>query len=747
MNINFTVCLITRNESKTLPRLAESLKEFQAQGGEVCMLDTGSIDGTSDIGRSFGWNVQEVGEKYLYVVSKEEADAINNTFVIEGEQKVVKEGDKYFDFSSARNAAAEMATNDMISCVDADEIFSKMDIDKIQEHITNGITQFEYNFVFAHDQYGAETIKFVQSKFYDRRKLQWVGIIHEVLQGDGNRLFMTEDVFKLEHWQNQETNRGGYLKGLAIDCFRHPDADRNSHYFARELFWANRPKSAIKEFERHVAMNRWPAERAQSMIFIGDCYGKLNKPEKQCEWYSKAFYFDSSRRESLIKLARFFQYNKNYLAAKAMTVAALEIPWGAFYGNDLAHYTTSTCEILYDVSGWTGDVERSKKYLLEALSYQPQNQKYLYDTRYYFEYFDRAIEGWMTFPELTWLYETAKGLSSIAEIGSWKGRSTHALLSGCSGTVTAIDYFEGSKEEHDGTNERFLEETQKTYETFMKNVGEFKNLEVMKLSSAHALQHIEDKQYEMVFIDAGHSYEEVLQDIKDWLPHAKYIICGHDYSDKFPGVMKAVNEIFGDVQHADTIWYKILKPKVSFILPTLHSRPEGLKRCLESIKDLNFPQCLIEIKVVHDYPRLGVAKRVEQGVNETTGEYIVYASDDTEFTRESLSEALKETYSLVAFNTGNVLPDDGNICEHFMIRRDMLLKIDNQIFDTDFHHVGVDNLLWQKCKKLNEAVRCDKAIVKHYHFTQGAEFDDTYKLGWSTVEDDRALLAIKLKQL
>lgn len=46
-----------------------------------------------------------------------------------------------------------------------------------------------------------------------------------------------EEIFKLEHWQNPETNRGGYLKGLAVDCFQHQEKDRNSHYFSREMFW------------------------------------------------------------------------------------------------------------------------------------------------------------------------------------------------------------------------------------------------------------------------------------------------------------------------------------------------------------------------------------------------------------------------------------------------------------------------------------------------------------------------------
>ena len=83
-----------------------------------------------------------------------------------------------------------------------------------------------------------------------------------------------------------------------------------------------------------------------------------------------------------------------------------------------------------------------------------------------------------------------------------------------------------------------------------------------------------------------------------------------------------------------------------------------------------------------------------------------------------------------------------------MIRRDIIEKI-GEVFDTDFWHVGVDNLLKAKMDKLGIFRRADKAIVNHFHFTKGAEMDEVYKIGWDKVkvEEDRALLAKKLKEL
>ena len=47
--MNFSVVMIAKNEVKTLPRMFRSLREFQARGGKIVILDTGSTDGTLEI--------------------------------------------------------------------------------------------------------------------------------------------------------------------------------------------------------------------------------------------------------------------------------------------------------------------------------------------------------------------------------------------------------------------------------------------------------------------------------------------------------------------------------------------------------------------------------------------------------------------------------------------------------------------------------------------------------------------------
>jgi predicted O-methyltransferase YrrM len=163
---------------------------------------------------------------------------------------------------------------------------------------------------------------------------------------------------------------------------------------------------------------------------------------------------------------------------------------------------------------------------------------------------ESQIPGWMDEKELGWLYETAKGVDSAVEIGSWRGRSTHAILSGCKGPVTAIDSW---------SNKAWVAQTyppMMAYREFMANVGHFENLTVMRMDSLQAVKAFEDKSVGMVFIDGDHTYKAFKADIEAWIPKAKKILCGHDYGViGCEGVKEVVDEMFeGKFNLCGSIW-------------------------------------------------------------------------------------------------------------------------------------------------------------------------------------------------
>ena len=69
--MNFSVCLIAKNEEKTLPRMIGSLKEFQSRGGEILLLDTGSTDNTAKVAEELGCIVYKVDDKFKINIVKE----------------------------------------------------------------------------------------------------------------------------------------------------------------------------------------------------------------------------------------------------------------------------------------------------------------------------------------------------------------------------------------------------------------------------------------------------------------------------------------------------------------------------------------------------------------------------------------------------------------------------------------------------------------------------------------------------
>lgn len=148
-----------------------------------------------------------------------------------------------------------------------------------------------------------------------------------------------------------------------------------------------------------------------------------------------------------------------------------------------------------------------------------------------------ALKGWMLPEELAWLYEAAQEMDSIVEIGSYKGRSTYALLSGCRGPVYAVDFFMCGK------MFPYLDDDPDCYPEFMANVGHFSNLTVVRGTSAEAaVSDLIPPEIDMVFLDGCHELSAVLEDLNLWGPRTRKLVSGHDLDPGTPGVQWALEE-------------------------------------------------------------------------------------------------------------------------------------------------------------------------------------------------------------
>lgn len=123
----------------------------------------------------------------------------------------------------------------------------------------------------------------------------------------------------------------------------------------------------------------------------------------------------------------------------------------------------------------------------------------------------------------------------MVEVGSFAGESTRIFAeSGKFRRIYAVD------------NWRYLP-AQRPEERFDEVAKEFDGI-IVKLQSESTVRARDfTHQVDFVYVDASHSYDNVLADIRAWKKHVKHggYIAGHDYNWQFPGVLRAVFEQFG----------------------------------------------------------------------------------------------------------------------------------------------------------------------------------------------------------
>jgi predicted O-methyltransferase YrrM len=98
------------------------------------------------------------------------------------------------------------------------------------------------------------------------------------------------------------------------------------------------------------------------------------------------------------------------------------------------------------------------------------------------------------------------------------------------------------------------------YELFSKRMEPYPNVVPIRHPCQEVFKQFPDRTFDLVYIDAEHTYESVFRDIKQWLPKVKRggWIAGHDYTHdvSYGGVVIAVDEVFGKPQkvYRDSSW-------------------------------------------------------------------------------------------------------------------------------------------------------------------------------------------------
>jgi cephalosporin hydroxylase len=147
----------------------------------------------------------------------------------------------------------------------------------------------------------------------------------------------------------------------------------------------------------------------------------------------------------------------------------------------------------------------------------------------------------------------------VVEIGSWVGQSATFLATWHPGaTIYCVDTWEGSKNDTTGPMAEVLGR-EELLRRFCHVTKEHLGVSIFPfVGSSLFWASVWPREVDIVFIDANHDYEACLADIKAWTPHVRAggIICGHDYTKEFPGVIRAVGETGEFKTAGERVWWR-----------------------------------------------------------------------------------------------------------------------------------------------------------------------------------------------
>lgn len=150
-----------------------------------------------------------------------------------------------------------------------------------------------------------------------------------------------------------------------------------------------------------------------------------------------------------------------------------------------------------------------------------------------------GVEGFLHCSELEQLIDLACG-KDVLEVGSFKGLSAWGMAS-TARSLRCVDTFRANS----AGQEQMPQMT--TFTDFNRSISRYSNVTYFIGTSADAARLLHDD-YDFIFLDAMHTYDEVRADIERWWPRVREggTMAFHDYHHTdFPGVAQAVEEKFG----------------------------------------------------------------------------------------------------------------------------------------------------------------------------------------------------------
>ncbi len=347
--MNLSVCMIVKDEEATLARCIECVKPF---ADEIIVVDTGSTDGTVEIARSLNAKV----------------------FFFEWCD----------DFSAARNFSFSKAECDLVMWLDADDVISPENAEKIAELKQRDdfdVAYIKYAAAFDND---VPTFVYYRERIFRRSmNFKWRGFVHEVIAPAGRRVYSDACIYhkKLKSGDGKR-NLAIYQKHISGGCKLD---ERGLFYYGRELYFNNLLSESIAVLTDYLKVGGWVENKIEACRTLYKAYGKLGRKEEAVSALLKALSYDYPRAEDCCYLAEYFEGENQIGAAIYWYERALSskerVENGGFVNVDFLVFIPAIrlC-VLYDK---IGNYALAEQYNEMAGKAKPNSASYLHNKKYF----------------------------------------------------------------------------------------------------------------------------------------------------------------------------------------------------------------------------------------------------------------------------------------------------------------------------------------------------------------------------
>ena len=342
--ISISLCMIVKDEEDVIERCLSSV---QSVVDEIIIVDTGSMDRTKELVKIF----------------------TNHIYDFEWID----------DFSAARNYAFSKATKDYILWLDADDVVTKENRDKLIElknNLSKNVDAVSMNYHLGFDENGNPSVSSRRHRLVKREnQFRWHGFVHEYLEVSGNIIHV--DVAIVHQKQKEPSDKYLKMYEKAIEEGK-PFSPRDQFYYANECNDQGKYAEAVNWYQLFLSEGKgWIEDNIEACGKMADIYINMQMWNNAIDACMNSFKYDTPRGENCCRLGFLYLYQKKFHTAISWYKLAtlVEIPEAKSPFINRACYTWLPHLQLCLCYSILGDFHQAKKHNDLAAAIVPTNRQ------------------------------------------------------------------------------------------------------------------------------------------------------------------------------------------------------------------------------------------------------------------------------------------------------------------------------------------------------------------------------------